>query len=190
MQKIYRTFIGIKIPQSENLLKTYEFIVKKLFYEKINWVPPENFHITLSFIGDTSEKEILTIENILNSITPNYHSIDLQIKDFGVFPNTNNPRVIWFGIQTNETIYTLQDELNEALIQNNINPDTKPFKPHLTIGRVKEIGNTSKIIELQKNLKNKVLFTGKVNEITLFESILSSNGAVYRPLKTFYLKNE
>ena len=183
-----RTFVAIDIPASVKLKELLELLRADFTEDKIRWVNPEILHITLSFLGDTSEQQIYYISEQLEKITSGYSSIDLHFKELGVFPNLRNPRVLWIGMERNELLENLQGEIEAMLCNYGINRENKPFSPHLTIARIKWIDDIDKLKYWLQKYKGETIQKTKIGEIIYYESRLTSNGPIYNPVKKFPLK--
>ena len=184
-----RLFIGIKIQPTKKLLAAYNEIKEFLAFENVKWVKIENLHFTLKFLGDTEIQCIDNITDILHSIAIGFEPTEIEIKDFGVFPNMSRPRVLWFGMQNYDMISELADEIENHLEKIGIERSDKPFKPHLTIGRVKFLRNTQILKEIFEKYKDISFQKMQVREFDLIESILKPEGPTYIPLQNFKLGN-
>lgn len=182
-----RLFIGIKIQASKKMLDAYDDIKASLNNEKIKWVKIENLHFTLKFLGDIEIQCIDNITDILHSIASGFEPTEIEIKDFGVFPNLYRPRVLWFGMQDYEMISELASEIENHLEKVGIDRSDKPFKPHLTIGRVKFLRNRQSLTEIYERYKDFTFQKIQVREFDLIESILKPEGPTYIPLQNFKL---
>ena len=183
-----RTFIAIEIPASVKLKELLELVRVDFREDKIRWVNPEILHITLSFLGDTSEQQINNISEQLEKICSGYSSIELHFKELGVFPNLRKPRVFWIGIEKNELLENLQGEIEIMLRDHGIKRENRPFSPHLTIARIKWIDNINKIKYWLQKYRGETIQKTKIGEVIYFESKLTANGPVYNPIKKFPLK--
>ncbi len=184
-----RSFIAIELPKE--LQKALQQVHDKLFEQlsgfPIRWVPVSNIHLTLKFLGDVSENNILRINEILQSAGSLSKPFEITVGGFGVFPNLTRPRVIWVGIEASDGLFKLQRKIELETARLGYSPDQRDFNPHLTIGRVsrnannQEIRSTSKIIR-----KQKFGFIGadKIKTVSLFQSRLSPDGAKYIKLFT------
>jgi 2'-5' RNA ligase len=156
-----RIFIAIKVEPDEILMKMISTFKSGLSGENIKWTSPDNIHITLVFLGDTEEKQIRIISDILKEGCEGFGKFELMIRGTGVFKSINDPRVI--GV--------LQEE--------------RRFKPHLTLGRIKhakQITDLKKLFEIYGDVEIQKVF---VNEVILFESILLQTGPLYKPISKF-----
>lgn len=178
-----RSFISIEI--DENTKKQLAEISKKFHFIKgIKWVEPNNYHITLNFLGEIQKNLVCKISEILDDVSQRYPTFDIELTDFGFFPNQRRPKVFWIGIKNSEIIINIKKDLDELLKKNNIVFDEKPFKPHLTLGRFKEEINT---IVIPENIKFNITF--EVKSIHLMQSILLKQGPIYNVIYTAKLIN-
>ena len=182
-----RTFIAIEIPAAVKLKDLLELLRVDLREDRIRWVDPEILHITLSFLGDTSEEQVNYISEQLEKIGSGYSSMDLHFKELGVFPNLRKPRVFWVGMERNELLENLQGELEVKLRDDGINRENKPFSPHLTIARIKWIENIDKLRYWLQKYKGETIQKTKIGEVVYYESKLTANGPVYNSIKKFPL---
>jgi len=183
-----RTFIAIDIPVAVKLKGLLELLRVDMIEEKIRWVNPEILHITLSFLGDTSEEQVNYISEQLEKIGSGYSSMDLHFKELGVFPNLRKPRVFWVGMERNELLENLQGEIEVKLRDYGINRENRPFKPHLTIARIKRIDDIDKLKYWLQKYKGETIQKTKIGEVIYYESRLTSNGPLYNSIKKFPLK--
>lgn len=183
-----RTFIAIEIPASVKLREILELLRMDLREEKIRWVNPEILHITLSFLGDTSEHQVKNISEQLEKICSGYSSMELHFKELGVFRSLKNPRVFWIGMERNELLENLQGEIEIKLRDYLKNRENKPFSPHLTIARIKWIENIDKLKYWLQKYRGKTIQKTKIGEVIYYESKLTANGPVYNSIKKFPLK--
>lgn len=185
-----RTFIAIKITPNQNLSNSISEIKTFFSEDVVKWTSEDNLHLTLRFIGNTSETDIDMITEKLEQISKNFKSFEISIADFGVFGNRKRPRVLWLGLKEIENLQLLHFAITQKIRQIvNLKNETE-FNPHLTIGRVKKINSNLKISVLENKFSHTTLQTVLVKEIIFYESILSPKGSVYKPLKIFRFKNE
>ena len=178
-----RTFIAIKIPVTVKLIELLESLRVDMIKDKIRWVNPEILHITLFFIGDTTEEQVNYISEQLEKITSGYSSIELHFKELGVFPNLRKPRVFWIGMERNKLLENLQGEFEAMLRNYGIKRENKPFSPHLTIARIKWIDDINKLKSWLKKYKGKTIQKTKIGEVIYYESKLTANGPIYNSIK-------
>ena len=183
-----RTFIAVEIPATVKLKELLELLRVDMREEKIRWVNPEILHITLSFLGDTSEHQVKNISEQLEKICSGYSSMELHFKELGVFPNLRKPGVFWIGMERNELLENLQGEIKVMLHNYGIIRENKPFSPHLTIARIKWIENIDKLKYWLQKYRGKTIQKTKIGEVIYYESKLTANGPIYNPIKKFPLQ--
>jgi 2'-5' RNA ligase len=182
-----RIFIAVKVDAGETLLKMISFLKTGLSNDSIKWTNPDNIHITLVFLGDTNEEHIKTITATLAGKIEGLGKFELLIRGAGVFKNFSDPRVIWTGIERSEELIQLNDFIKNGLKGAGINIEDRPFKPHLTLGRIKDLKTGNTLKELIEKYRNTEIQKVPVNEVILYESILLQSGPVYKPLYKFKL---
>ncbi len=183
-----RLFIAIKIEQSKPLIEIFGKIKKELAEEKVKWVDPENLHLTLVFLGNTQDEFIPKIKPLIDDISYKYSQFNMTLSSFGVFKNIQNPTVFWFGIEKNNVLSEINKELYSKLTELGLLIEMRDFKPHLTIGRSKIINEKVKLKDLIDELRDKIITNQKVENIILYESILTPGGPIYKALHKSFLK--
>jgi 2'-5' RNA ligase len=97
----------------------------------VRWVGPETFHITLQFLGETQK-----VEEIKTALaTVNAKPVTTTFRGAGFFPNPNRARVFWVGIESDEKLQDLANEIGTALAPLGFKRDEGPYHPHLTLAR-------------------------------------------------------
>lgn len=177
-----RIFIAVKVEAGLNLLNIITSLKSGLENEKINWTNPDNIHITLAFLGDTKEKQVKSIGAILKKRCEGSGSFELILKGSGVFKSFKDPRIIWTGIEPSEKMIHLNQLVKTGLTESGIVIEDRPFKPHLTLGRVKHIGDTDALKRLLESYNDMEIQKVPVNEVILYESILLQTGPLYKPI--------
>ncbi|HEX7494940.1 MAG TPA: RNA 2',3'-cyclic phosphodiesterase [Bacteroidales bacterium] len=183
-----RIFIALNVEAGDTLQKMISLLKSRLSEENIRWTNPENIHITLSFLGDTEEKWIKDINSMLKNKCEGSGRFDMFIKGFGVFRNVNDPRIIWFGIEPSAKLMSLNGSIMKGLTELGIKIEDRPFKPHLTIGRIKHLNDKVTLKALIDKYQNSEIQKSMINEVILFESILLQSGPLYKPLAKFTLE--
>lgn len=177
-----RIFIALKVEPEETFLVMMSSLKSRLGNEIIRWVNPENIHLTLSFLGDTDEETVNLIYNILRKQCSGSGKLEFIIRGLDVFKSPANPRVIWTGIESSEKLSELNSLVVNGLKSIGIIMEDRPFKPHLTLGRIKRLNNKNALKALLEKYQDKEIQKVQVNEVIIYESILLQTGAVYKPL--------
>ena len=124
-----RLFAAIKVIPDDNFMKLYYRLLKDLDGNHINWVKPDNMHITLKFFGETEESRIGGICEIMDGISLIHKPFSFHLKDIGIFGSRYKPRVIWFGIENPEQIINLGVDLLQKLETAGFENDRQNFVP-------------------------------------------------------------
>ncbi len=183
-----RLFVAIKLYPDEHFLNVYYSLRKGLQHEKITWVEPEKIHITLKFIGQTTENHIADINIMLKSIAEKHYPFSFSLQSIGIFGSRYNPRVLWFGIKNGDKIKMLGEDILNVLDNAGFKRDEQNFVPHLTIGRIKRLDSKKYFQKIIDRYKTVFLQEVTVKSFTLYESVLKSSGPIYISLEHFYLR--
>lgn len=183
-----RTFIAIKIIPEKKLLDIVSILKKSLEGEAISWVDTNNLHLTLRFLGETSDEQVLKITGLLDDISQNYHCFQFNLKGIGFFKSKNQPRVLFLSVEKDLLIKKLTSEIEEMVVLLGFNREEKLFNPHLTLGRIKFLQNKNAFYSLAGELKGAEIQAVTVSEIIYYQSVLSSAGAIYKPIHVIQLK--
>ena len=180
-----RSFFAIKLDQQSRFLLTK--LLGQLkdadHHRQIRWVKSENLHITLRFLGDVSMDDITAIINALNKKLAGAPAFTLEFGELLLFPSPNHPRVIAIDIPVIETLLNTYQSIETGLTEMGFDAEIRPLKPHLTLGRVRNIHKKLRF-DLTLDAPHICL---PVNDITLYHSLHNSSGIIYKPLAQFKL---
>jgi RNA 2',3'-cyclic 3'-phosphodiesterase len=182
-----RTFIAIKVKLGPVLAKITDDLKDQLKDEKIRWVDGQNIHLTLKFLGETSEKQIPDIKNLLSVTAFKYNPFSISLGGLGFFKSNGIPRVLFAWIHEDGTLSQLADEAGDLLVPLGFEKDKRPFNPHFTLARIQFLKNKSRFNAAVDNYRNLKLQESSVSEIIFFQSILNPSGPVYQELAVFPL---
>lgn len=184
MAQIVRSFIAAEI--SPNVRARASRLIKELSVTdaKISWVQPRNLHLTLIFLGDVSMNEVPQLCSAMTRAVADLPPFDLEVRGAGAFPNPARPRTLWLGVgYGSEEMIQLHGALQNALVQLGYRSEGRRFRPHLTLGRVRQTPrDASALVQLLEDRRDFVADVMSVADITLFSSELTKDGPVYDPL--------
>lgn len=152
----------------------------------VKWEPKSKLHITLKFLGDTSQDLIEQICNHLEEIIKEFSKFALAFEKFGTFKKKGVPKIVWAGLTNNIELQNFVKKLNDLLYPLGFEKEERTFNPHLTLLRVRGRENLENISKFYNANFEQIKFTG--SKISLFESILLKSGSVYNTIKSFELK--
>lgn len=140
-----RVFIAIDLPVTvkTELGRISQALDEPLPRGVVRWVRPEQMHLTLRFLGDTPVERLPAIQTAMDEAAGQHAPFDLMLAHLGCFPNPKRPRVIWVGLvaaggQNSRELLALKAALDAGLMPLGWPPEDKPFRAHLTLGRVKD----------------------------------------------------
>jgi len=188
MRALKRCFIAIDIPAENSLPQLLKLLRKEFNASQINWVQPEKIHLTLAFLGEISDGQIDLTIKVLNEICLKFEPFNCNLKGFGSFGTKEKPTVLWIGVYVSRALYELKLKFDKGLEITGFNYDGKIFKPHLTLGRIKKFANHAEYLQLTGKYKDFSFLNFEVRSVILYESILSSSGPDYKPIKVFPLE--
>ena len=178
----YRTFIGLPLLVEPPFLETRKRLMSDLSKERISWTRPDQYHITLRFLGDTRISDMEKIGNALHAEVGDHAQGNLEIGGLGSFGPRKAPRVIWLGFREPRFIETLKQEVDLALEKCGFPPSEQIFRAHLTLGRVRHLQSPEEYYRIIDRMDRQ--FTGMVQfeKLVFFRSILGARGPEYRAL--------
>lgn len=179
-----RSFIAIELGDKEK--RSLERIQSKLKRElpPVRWVKPAAMHLTLKFLGCVEEDQVPKIVDSMKSAAGGCMPFRVHLSGLGAFPNPRNPRIIWIGIREESgALKRLAGELEKLLSGIGIEPEDRPFSPHLTLGRVKERGDGNVFDGVLTAFKDQDAGEAQVDRISLMRSDLTPQGPIYSALR-------
>lgn len=185
-----RVFIAVELP--EKVKREIALIQEriKVLPDKIKWVSPSSIHITLKFLGEIKEKALNSVFKATCEVAQKFQPFVVEIEGTGVFPHSDNPRVIWIGVGKGSTrLAEIVRSLEERLSSEGFPPERKKWIPHLTLGRVKQLIDKEGIKKVVEGERKAPAGEMKVEFISVMQSHLTPGGAIYKPLQRFYLKS-
>ncbi|ABX13677.1 RNA 2',3'-cyclic phosphodiesterase [Nitrosopumilus maritimus] len=173
-----RTFVAIEISEND-IKKSIKDFQNKL---QINAKPinSDQLHFTLQFLGEISEEQVQKVIESLQTIK--FSEFTINLKGIGAFPKPKFPRVIWIGTdeEGGKNLIELAKKVENVLKPLGLVSD-KPFKPHITIFRIKKkIGDMTEELNKQKFMD---FGMQKISRIMLKKSELTSDGPIYSNLE-------
>ena len=192
---LLRAFIAFEIPPKvqEDIYRVTSNL-RRGTGSLIRWVPSENMHLTLKFLGDISPANVEFLTQMIRTEADAYNCFEISLTGLGSFPSSKRPRVIYIGIQAPAELESLQHaiETTTRRLGYASDPNTgRSFSPHLTIGRVKQNISAADQQQIRRALeatKIDSLGTARVDSVHLYKSDLKPTGSVYTKLFSAPLK--
>ena len=190
---LLRTFIAVEIPLQVQIKiqQATEPLRKAIGSALVRWVPAQNVHLTLKFLGDVSPASVDILTQMLRTEADTSPSFDMQISGLGSFPSLRRPRVLYIGIQAPAELEALYRGVESACARLGYESEKRDFSPHLTVGRVKQDASATDQQRIRRALeetKIDSLGTARVNSVHLYKSDLKPTGSVYTQIFSAPLK--
>jgi RNA 2',3'-cyclic 3'-phosphodiesterase len=182
-----RTFIAL--PTSFEAQQAIAGIQAKLkaTTADVKWESQDKFHITLVFLGTVDPARLELLSAALASSVQQIPSLKISYELLGAFPSIHNPRIVWIGLRSNQMVLDLQTIVGQTCTEFGFPKEDRPFYPHITLGRVKEIRNFVRLTDAIKTITFEPIET-HCSEILLMKSDLRPSGSIYTILKSFPLQ--
>lgn len=181
-----RLFIAIEIP--DDVRRRLGEVQRKLkrVNARVSWVAPRNFHLTLKFLGETAEEKVPSIQGALEAVAASSAPAECELRGIGQFP-----RVIWVGLLGEiDRLAALARGIDNALAPLGFPHEEREFKPHLTLGRIKFVGDREGLTRILAFHTNESFGALRVESVHLFQSTLNPQGSIYTKLFTVQLKGD
>ena len=155
------------------------------------WVPEDRVHLTLKFLGEQPEEIVGPLTAAISEIGRRHWPVPMRLRGVGAFPNLRRPRVVWVGIAPTPKLELLQHEVEERCAALGVEVEGKPFRPHLTIGRLRGTETLDAVREFA-DVARGLRFRADtlVSAIELVRSTLTASGPRYERLAEAPLRTE
>jgi 2'-5' RNA ligase len=180
-----RLFFALSVSESwvKNFLPSYKKLKINADQKEISvkWVPTDNFHVTMTFLGDQDEKNIPDLQIALQNICQRFAPFALKVEDMSAFSKETDARVIYLGVQNKKYLGEIKNALDHELqlLDDVTVPPAREYAPHLTVGRLR---NPRSVKDMISPFKRKSFGKIQVDEIILYESKLQGAFPIYTPI--------
>ena len=180
-----RTFISLDLPLSirHELSGHAKLIAGQDKRQQIRWLPPENYHLTLVFLGDVDSTKLSGLQFTLEQKLEATEAVPLIISTITPFP-FSRPKIAAALLERTAELLRLQSDVTNCVRQFGIFPENRRFVPHVTLGRLKP--RAGKTVEFQAR---NILLVDTAETVTLFQSELTASGAIHAALAEFPLRS-
>ena len=178
-----RSFLAIDLPEAtRQALGTVQKHLKQSA-TGVRWVKPSSIHLTLKFLGNMHPAQVEDIARAVAQEIRDQPPITLRPAGLGAFPSLRKPRVIWIGMEGEvQRLNRIQARIENALEPLGFVREKRGFRPHLTIGRVKDRRRLQSLVDAMATLDMEPFNSFDADEIILYKSDLRPTGAIYTKL--------
>jgi 2'-5' RNA ligase len=174
-----RLFIALDFPpEIKTMLNRISFGLPEA-----RWVPEDQLHLTLRFIGEVDGALFQDIRAKLGRVRA--PELTLTLKGCGFFPPRKKPRVIWVGIAENNKLFQLRNKIEKMVTQTGVEPERRKFSPHITLARLQS-PPLKKVTDFL--VANSMFSTNPftVDHFSLYSSFLTPRGAIHTIEADYY----
>ncbi|WP_455662526.1 RNA 2',3'-cyclic phosphodiesterase [Pradoshia sp.] len=162
-------FFALELPEScKRELNGWAGRIKETYSFK-SWVHPEDYHITLAFLGFAKEERLKKACGLIETRIEGYEPLIIQLKGLGTFGQKDSPRILWADAEETKEMHPIRKMVYEACLEAGFELDTKPFVPHITLARrSKDIIGPNSITEWGRQLP--AIEPQKIDHIVLYRT--------------------
>ncbi len=184
-----RLFVSVRIPV--RIQRELARLARKLAESEIpvRWVPPENMHLTLRFLGQVPDRNRQAIVDAISLAAQDSIPFDVSFGRVGAFPSPRRPHVIWIAVEAAPRLRLLRGSVQRHLARAGFGTEVGPFHPHVTLGRaVKSSGPGAfrEFVPASRDLSVESML--RVSAVDLVRSRLRHTGAEYELLDRIRLE--
>lgn len=185
-----RSFVAI--PLGVEVLRGVRKMARELRSEDdgMKWVPEDTLNLTIKFLGDVVDREVPRVCDVIRRCCESIEPFELTMEGAGGFPSADRPRVVWAGItQGGESLIELVTRLEKSLADLGFKPESRDYRPHLPLGRVRSGSRAAspEVVQRVLRLGSRKLGSFQVESVQLFASYLEKVGPSYSVMDTIYL---
>lgn len=188
-----RTFIAVDLPPQ--LLQRIQLLLQELKPlakpGTVRWVPPQNMHLTLKFLGDATPEQLDQVKKAVQEQCRYFPPFEVSARGLGGFPSIAHARVLWMGLTNPPGLKELQRAIDNTTAELGFPGENRPFSPHLTLGRVADSATSrdlERVVSYFFNQQSTDFGTFIVNAVHVDRSDLQPGGARYTRLSTSDLR--
>ena len=204
-----RTFIATPLRLPEPWLCLIDDLQNELKSESIKWVNLAQLHITLRFLGDIPVSIVPRISKALEESCTDLEGGDVTFSRLGYFGSKRAPRVLWLGMEPADILYYLKEKVDQAISGLVPDEETRPFRPHLTLARIRQIHSPDVFHRILGDYNDALRKYGAdqaglnmasdrnreggkvsvtIDRLVFFKSELQKKGPIYSPLNTIIIR--
>lgn len=170
-----RLFIAIELQEELRQALASVREQRPLEGEGVRWVSADLMHLTLRFLGEVDAARLAHVTQLVSETSSSLTAFDLVVRGLGCFPSLRAPRVFYAGVEgtqgPSDPLTRLAAKLESRLREEGFDPDDRPFRPHVTLARIRKRGVRARD---ELSAREPVLGQQIVQHITIFESLLSA----------------
>ncbi|MFQ5899724.1 MAG: RNA 2',3'-cyclic phosphodiesterase [Candidatus Methylomirabilia bacterium] len=186
MSEQIRSFVAILLNEAVRTAIASELDQIRPLARSVGWVAPPNLHLTLKFLGRLPVDTVKAVEGALGAVVGEMSPFSMVFQGLGAFPGVARPRVLWVGVVEGvRECQALARLVEDTLARSGLPQESRPYTPHVTIGRVRKPGGLSALQQAISQDAHKPFGQLEVRALSLMRSDLHPDGARYTELRAF-----
>jgi 2'-5' RNA ligase len=188
-----RLFLAINLPSDvRHAIATEVAAPLQAIAPDLSWVREPSLHLTVKFLGEQAPEQVPKLTEAMRKVGERNKVIEVEIGGVGAFPNFRRPRVVWIGVSPDPKLELLHHDVESVCEMLGVPVDGKPFRPHLTLARVKPRAADATTLRKLARAADDVSHVEEVliTSVDLMLSEPNSRGSQYRVLSSTLLRYE
>jgi 2'-5' RNA ligase len=186
-----RLFRAINRPDEVRHRATAAVAPLRALAPELAWIDPARLHLTLKFLGEQQDDRLPVLSNAVALVARRHRELAMELNGVGAFPNFRRARVVWMGVAQDARLELLHHDVEVECERVGFELDGRPFRPHLTLARVRNSMPEDRLRELGRAAR-RIDYRDEcvVRSIDLMQSELSTEGPSYTTLLSAPLRSE
>jgi len=186
-----RLFLAVNLPADVRHAIAHAATPLRAVAPGLSWVNEEKVHLTVKFLGQQPAVMAERVATAMREIAARNRVIDVEVGGVGAFPNFRRPRVVWIGVTPEPKLELLHHDVESSCESLGLPIDGKPFRPHLTLARVRPRASDPQTLRELAHAARAVSYVEEVviTSIDLMESTHTASGSVYRIVASAALRD-
>ena len=179
-----RVFVAIDLPA--DIREDLAVVQRELrpLSNSARWVAAESAHLTVKFLGETTEQRVEEIHQAMAGLT--WKPFQISVRGVGFFPGNRSPRVIWAGLHA-PTLEGLAEKIDGRMEHLGFEKERRSYRAHITLARAKRGPLEAALVNAAAKFEERDFGTFSVDRCFLYRSELKSSGPVYTKLQEYSL---
>jgi len=189
--EVIRCFIAVDVAEElrQVLAREYRLLARQV--KGLRWVTPNNYHLTLKFLGEVAREQIPAIAQVVRRAAAAVAPFTVRLVGLGAFPQRSNPRVVWVSVSEGTAeLRALWRQIDGGLAELGFAADQRRFTPHLTIARARSGLNSAELQPVFRRLQARDWGAYTVTTVNIMQSQLQPNGPIYTVLERIPLQGD
>ncbi len=154
----------------------------------VKWVPTDNLHLTLKFLGDVENTEVHEICKVIADVGYQFDPFLLRFAGTGAFPDLDRPRILYVAVEDpSGALVEMVSQLEEDLAKLGFKPEPRDYRPHLTIGRSRNRRISDEALQIMQAHRDHEFGEMETDVVELIASFLDKKGPTYQVMDTIEL---